>query len=66
MIMSANYAVLGLGMALAGPVTDAVGARWVYAGSAVLAGCAAVVGRVLTRRLAILGGMDGGAQPVSA
>ena len=34
--MSSNYAVLGLGMAAAGPLTDAVGARWVWGGSACL------------------------------
>ena len=44
-IMSSNFAVLGLAMAAAGVLTDAVGARWVLAGSAVanlLAGVAAV------------------------
>jgi len=33
-LMSANYAVLGIAFVLAGPITNAVGARWVYAGSA--------------------------------
>ena len=32
--MSANYAVLGLAFVLAGPLTDMLGARWVYAGAA--------------------------------
>lgn len=57
-IMSANFALLGAGMAVAGPITDAVGARWVFGGAAVFAGVAAVVGRALTRRLGAHGGVD--------
>jgi MFS family permease len=30
LIMSTNYALLGLGMAVAGPLTDAVGGRWMW------------------------------------
>ena len=37
-IMSVNFALLGFGMALAGPITDAVGARWTYALAALLSG----------------------------
>ena len=48
-LMSSNYAVLGLGMALAGPLTDQVGARWVWGGSACLAALAAFVGYTLAR-----------------
>jgi len=48
-LMSSNYAVLGLGMAAAGPLTDAFGARWVWGGSAVLSGLAAIVGFALAR-----------------
>lgn len=33
-IMSSNYVLLGVGMAAAGPLTDAVGARWVWGGAA--------------------------------
>jgi len=33
LLMSANYAVLGIAFVIAGPITDAVGARWVYAGA---------------------------------
>ena len=33
--MSVTYAVLGFAMVAAGPITDAVGARWVYAGASV-------------------------------
>jgi len=48
-LMSSNYAVLGLGMAAAGPLTDAVGARWVWGGSACLTAFAAFVGFTLAR-----------------
>jgi len=65
--MSANYALLGAGMAVAGPIADAVGARWVFGGAAVLTGIAALVGRALTRQLGVLGDADEpGAQPASA
>lgn len=50
LIMSVNYVFLGLGMAIAGPVTNRVGARWVWAAAAVLYAVAAVVGYVLVRR----------------
>ena len=53
-IMSVNFALLGIGMALAGPITSAVGARWTYALAAALSGVAAVVARVLTRRIGSL------------
>lgn len=32
-IMSSNYALLGIGMAVAGPLTNAVGARWMWGGA---------------------------------
>jgi MFS family permease len=35
LLMSANFAVLGVAFIIAGPITDAVGARWVYAGASV-------------------------------
>ncbi len=35
-VMSVNFAVLGLGMAVAGPLTDAYGARWLWAGAAAI------------------------------
>jgi ENTS family enterobactin (siderophore) exporter len=40
LIMSSNYALLGLGMAIAGPLTDAIGPRWMWgvAGAIFLAG----------------------------
>ena len=34
LLMSANYAVLGLSFVIAGPLTDSYGARWVYAAAA--------------------------------
>ncbi|MDQ3993003.1 MAG: MFS transporter, partial [Actinomycetota bacterium] len=49
-IMSSNYAVLGLAMAAAGPLTDAVGPRWVWAASAAVALAAAVLGYALAPR----------------
>ena len=33
-IMSSNYAILGLGMVVAGALTDAFGARWVWGAAA--------------------------------
>ena len=48
-IMSTNFAVLGLGMVVAGPLTDAIGPRWVWGVAAMLAGIASVVGFVLAR-----------------
>jgi MFS family permease len=65
-IMSANFALLGLGMAVWGPITDAVGARWVFGAAAGLAAVAALVGRSLTRKAAAAGEMDEGAHAVSA
>jgi MFS family permease len=48
-IMSTNFALLGLGMILAGPLTDAVGARWVFVISAACAGLGALVGFLFLR-----------------
>jgi MFS family permease len=62
-LMSVTYAVLGFGMALAGPVTTAIGARWMFALAALFAGVAAIVGRAMTRRLAVLGEVEPGPQP---
>jgi MFS family permease len=50
-IMSSNYLCLGLGMAAAGPLTGALGARAVWGIAASLAGLAAVVGTALARGL---------------
>jgi MFS family permease len=62
-IMSVNFALLGLGMAVAGPITAAVGARWTFALAALLAGVAAFVGRVLTRGMGRLASPDTATQP---
>jgi MFS family permease len=51
-IMGSNYALLALGMAAAGPLTDAIGPRWLWGSAAVLSGVAAVFGYTLTRRAA--------------
>ena len=50
-LMSSNYAVLGLGMVAAGPLTNEFGARWVWGGSACLSALAAFVGFSLARRI---------------
>ncbi len=53
-LMSSNYAVLGLGMAAAGPLTNEFGARWVWGGSACLSAFAALVGYVLARGIGVI------------
>ena len=53
MIMSTNYALLGLGMAVAGPLTDAVGARWVWGLAAAAYGLAALLALLFSRGLAL-------------
>jgi hypothetical protein len=52
-IMSSNFAVLGLSMAGAGLVTDAVGARWALAGAAGANLAAGVVAVFMTRWLPV-------------
>jgi MFS family permease len=49
-IMGSNFAVLGIGMAVTGPLVDAVGPRWVYAIAGGLALVASVAGFVMLRR----------------
>jgi hypothetical protein len=48
-IISVNSAVLGLAMAAAGPLTDAIGPRWVWGLTAGAYALAAAVGLVLAR-----------------
>ena len=48
-LMSVTYAAMGVGLVVAGPLTDAVGARWVYVGSAACIGVAAVTASALLR-----------------
>jgi MFS family permease len=52
-IMSTNYAVLGLAMAVSGVLTDAFGARAVWIGAGVLYLFAALVALVMTRWLPV-------------
>jgi MFS family permease len=49
MLMSANYAVLAAAFIVAGPLTNSVGPRWVYAGSATTIVIAALAAWRLTR-----------------
>ena len=49
-IMSSNYALLGLGMVAAGALTDAFGARWVWGGAAAAYLVAALVAFALAPR----------------
>ena len=49
LLMSANYAVLGFAFVAAGPVTNAIGARWAYAVAACAIAVAAGLASYLTR-----------------
>ncbi|HXH89541.1 MAG TPA: MFS transporter [Gaiellaceae bacterium] len=51
-IMSSNYVLLGLGMVVAGPVVDSVGARWLWGGAAIAFVLASITALVLTRGVA--------------
>ena len=48
-IMSTNYVVFGLGMAAAGPLVDAVGARWLWGGAGAIFAAAALTAALLMR-----------------
>ena len=48
-LMSSNYAVLGVGMIAAGALTNEYGARWVWGVSACLSAVAAIVGYSMAR-----------------
>ena len=50
-IMSTNFALLAAGMIAAGPLTDVVGARWVFAAAGVTAVLAAAVGYLLAHEI---------------
>jgi MFS family permease len=50
LIMGSNFAVLGAGMAVAGPLVDSVGARWVWGISAGFTALGAAVGYAMLRR----------------
>jgi MFS family permease len=68
-VMSSTFAVMGLGMIIAGPLTDRFGPRWLYAAAAAVAAVAAVVGSVLARgipELETTGEPEHEAEPISA
>ena len=48
-IMSVNYAVYGVSVLVAGPLTDSYGPRWVYGSAGLLLGFASVVAYALGR-----------------
>ena len=50
LIMGSNFAVLGIGMGIAGVLVNAVGARWVWGISAGFTALGAIVGYALLRR----------------
>ena len=58
-IMSTNYAVLGLAMAAAGVLTDAFGARWIWAVAGVVYAFAAALTLVVTRWLPVAPAEEG-------
>ena len=49
-LMSSSFGVLALGMVVSGPLTDAVGPRWVWGAAAALAGLSATLALLMTRR----------------
>ncbi len=53
LVMSANYAVLGLAFVAAGPVTNAIGARWVYVAAGGFVFLAAAIASRFTRAIAL-------------
>jgi len=53
LLMSSNYLVLGIGMIAAGPLTDELGPRTVWAIAGGLAAVAAIVGLLLARGVAM-------------
>jgi MFS family permease len=50
-IIGTNFAVLGLAMFAAGPLTDLIGPRWVWGGCAVVLALAAAVAQAMARGL---------------
>jgi MFS family permease len=58
-VMSVNFVFMGIGMAVAGPLTDAVGPRWMWGGAAALFLAAAAIGAALARGVASAAGTDG-------
>jgi MFS family permease len=64
-IISFNFAVLGAGMIAAGPLTDAVGARWVFGAAGVFSAASAVVGVVMVRGVTLSPGEERVAEPLA-
>lgn len=64
-IMSTNYLLLGVGMAIAGPLTDAIGARWMWGLAAGAYGVAAALAFILSRGL-VLAPVEARAEPAPA
>ncbi|HEX6703037.1 MAG TPA: MFS transporter [Gaiellaceae bacterium] len=58
-LMSSTYVVLGVGMAVAGPVTNAVGARWVWGAAAGVAAAAAATGLAFARGIPLRERVEG-------
>jgi MFS family permease len=58
-VMSATYGVMGVSTVLGGVSVDLVGARWIWAGGAVVIACSAAIGYSLAR------GLGPGDQPVA-
>ena len=52
-VMSVNYVFLGIGMAVAGPLTDAFGPRWVWGAASALFVVAGLIGAWLSRGVTI-------------
>jgi MFS family permease len=48
-VMSLNFGFMGLGMVVAGPLTDSIGPRWVWGGAAMLFLVAAALGAAFAR-----------------
>jgi MFS family permease len=67
LLMSSNYVVLGIGMIAAGPLTNELGPRTVWAIAGGLAGVAALVGLLLARGV-VMGGRpaEAAAEPEAA
>ncbi len=51
LIIGTNFAIVGMAMFTAGPLTDAIGPRWVWGGCAVVLGVAAAIAASMARGL---------------
>jgi MFS family permease len=48
-LMSLTYAAMGVGLVVAGPLANSLGARWMYVAAAALIGCASLTATLLLR-----------------